>query len=269
MNPLRIRKGRPVRSGFTLIELLVVIAIIAILAAMLLPALAKSKETARRAACKSNMRQMCMAAIIYAGDYNGKFPTPENHLAWVPQPIYNTFQDMHMTTNVLQCPEYVGFMDDSVPPQPEVTIDTTIAPPRIRLGYYALWSVKTSADPRPRNITYSGVAQPWDSPQTTSDRLTPYMALMADLTEQGSSKVGNRYTRVPHTHNGFKSTIGTGAPLPINIGLEGANVATPDGAVAWKKAMDMQQHSVNFSDPLNPTPQDFLGQTGQMINGFW
>lgn len=68
------RKDVPDKRGFTLIELLVVIAIIAILAAILFPAFAKARESARRISCVNNLKQIGMGILQYRQEYDEKSP---------------------------------------------------------------------------------------------------------------------------------------------------------------------------------------------------
>ena len=98
-------------AAFTLIELLVVIAIIALLAALLLPVLARTKEAGRSTVCISNLHQIGIALQIYVDGNNNRLPVMRDRAAGTNQPATNALPSVELVlkselgnTNVLRCP---------------------------------------------------------------------------------------------------------------------------------------------------------------------
>ena len=110
-------------SGFTLIELLVVIAIIGIIAALLFPVFARSRENARRATCQSNIKQIAMGVKMYAADASGRFPNALYGFNATPRGWSDAIFSYTGSAGILQClsestpaqtnPSEIGYTDYS------------------------------------------------------------------------------------------------------------------------------------------------------------
>ncbi len=136
------------RSGFTLIELLVVISIIALLIAILLPALSKARETALFAICKSNQRQLVTASLTYAADNNAVLPASmAQRAAGNTFPNYVNYRTNHMRD--LMYPYYLPTADMFAcplgPDEERATLNTRYINTANVLGSYnLLWNYENS-----------------------------------------------------------------------------------------------------------------------------
>ncbi|UCE49510.1 MAG: type II secretion system protein [Phycisphaerales bacterium] len=154
------------RSAFTLIELLVVIAIIAVLMGILMPALARMREHARRSSCSSQIRQQALAMIMYADENDTKLPLPQHGGNWlwdIDTQTVNFMLKSGMTQDMFYCPsnanqhknidEYWGFNTSSW--NGERFTDTTGS--FIVSGYVFVLDLARGGRPEFKRVRYDGI----------------------------------------------------------------------------------------------------------------
>jgi prepilin-type N-terminal cleavage/methylation domain-containing protein len=234
---MEMKRAKHFRPAFTLIELLVVLAIIAILASLLLPVLAGSKERAKRANCKNNLRQLVIATHLYADDQQEKLPSGicDGDYDYPPLVSTNTWQnfvDAAGSHKIIGCPDL---------PAPFVPGGYSMPPYGYVLGYNYLGGHEVAKWGLPTNVN-------WISPQKISE--SSLLVLFTDLNvwSPGANTVAPHGKTGPIYQQGDATNPDSGGIASQLVGAVGGNVGALDGSVIWKRIEKMHEYQLSPND---------------------
>jgi len=232
------------KQGFTLIELLVVIAIIALLMAILMPALQRVRDQGRKQSCASRIRQHVLALNMYADDNDAKLPLPSTIGNWLQDVAINTVHymlDTGMTREIFYCPSNRNHQkyNDMFWMFANQTWDGNKFSNEsnfIVSGY--CYILQSTQDNRPEIVPYENDNMPKIWLKTTLEKNAAYRELCIDSImgiPQSTRKYGHNFAQVPGGIYAQSQVFDQTSHLKSNDDPEGGNIGFLDGHMEWRK----------------------------------